>query len=297
MIKMSTKKFHNDNKTVAGDLNLNNLAEKNHASLANKNTEANVKHLTDAQVTALHTIVVAGDLSHNDLANLNAGDVYEHISAAQLAALHAKQHAMDNATEHTSSDITTLNASTTKHGFLKKLDNNALNFINGQGNWAEPAGVGGISEADVFAIEAIGIANKRWKPLSVQLSNDVLFSANGFANTGANDMGLQMHIPLPFVKGGHNLVITQMRIGIISANASNYIGYIRLRGATTADPPVVSILDTSGAYNTPGVKTWNFDDITLGGVHRELWAQVRCYNSAANYLEIAYIDVEYYYTE
>lgn len=39
-------------------------------------------------MTALHAIVVAGDLNHNDLANLNDGDVYEHISAVQLGALH-----------------------------------------------------------------------------------------------------------------------------------------------------------------------------------------------------------------
>lgn len=37
-------------------------------------------------------------------------------------------------------DITTNNASTTKHGFLRKLDNNASHFLNGQGNWATPSG-------------------------------------------------------------------------------------------------------------------------------------------------------------
>lgn len=41
------------------------------------------------------------------------------------------------------SDITTNNASTTKHGFLKKLDNTATNFMNGQGDWAAP----GVSSA------------------------------------------------------------------------------------------------------------------------------------------------------
>lgn len=34
------------------------------------------------------------------------------------------------------SDVTTNNASTTKHGFLKKLSNSATEFMNGQGNWA-----------------------------------------------------------------------------------------------------------------------------------------------------------------
>lgn len=36
-------------------------------------------------------------------------------------------------------DVTTNNSSTSKHGFLKKLDNTATNFMNGAGNWAVPA--------------------------------------------------------------------------------------------------------------------------------------------------------------
>lgn len=37
-------------------------------------------------------------------------------------------------------DITTNDASTSRHGFLKKLDNNAAHFMNGQGAWATPSG-------------------------------------------------------------------------------------------------------------------------------------------------------------
>ena len=44
--------------TVAGDLNLNDLAEKNHASLDNKNSETDIKHLTDAQLGDLHSDVI-----------------------------------------------------------------------------------------------------------------------------------------------------------------------------------------------------------------------------------------------
>src|SRR5574339_230337 len=36
-------------------------------------------------------------------------------------------------------DNTDLNASTTAHGLLKKLDNTATNYMNGKGNWAAPA--------------------------------------------------------------------------------------------------------------------------------------------------------------
>lgn len=47
-------------------------------------------------------------------------------------------------------DNTTNNASTTKHGYLKKLSNTATEFMNGQGNWATPAG--GVADANYGAI-------------------------------------------------------------------------------------------------------------------------------------------------
>lgn len=40
----------------------------------------------------------------------------------------------------TLADNTTANSSTGAHGFLKKLDNNASNYMNGQGGWTVPAG-------------------------------------------------------------------------------------------------------------------------------------------------------------
>ena len=46
-------------------------------------------------------------------------------------------------------DITTRNASTSAHGLLKKLDNTATNFMNGQGAWSAP--VGGASTKEFLA--------------------------------------------------------------------------------------------------------------------------------------------------
>jgi hypothetical protein len=40
-------------------------------------------------------------------------------------------------------DITTNNASTSAHGYLKKLDNNAAHYMDGTGAWSTPAGGGG----------------------------------------------------------------------------------------------------------------------------------------------------------
>lgn len=41
------------------------------------------------------------------------------------------------------SDVTTNNASTSKHGFLKKLSNSATEYMDGTGNWSTPAGGSG----------------------------------------------------------------------------------------------------------------------------------------------------------
>lgn len=47
---------------------------------------------------------------------------------------------------------TDLDASTARHGLLKKLDNDPTHFLNGQGTWAAPGGSGGASiiEVQVF---------------------------------------------------------------------------------------------------------------------------------------------------
>jgi len=60
------------------------------------------------------------------------------VHAADEDAHHTKQHAMDSATYHTSSDIATLDATTAKHGFLKKLDNDDENYMDGEGNGSVP---------------------------------------------------------------------------------------------------------------------------------------------------------------
>ena len=40
-------------------------------------------------------------------------------------------------------DLTTANATTSQHGFLKKLDNTSTHYMDGTGNWSSPAGGGG----------------------------------------------------------------------------------------------------------------------------------------------------------
>ena len=72
----------------------------NHNDLASIDA-GDIKHITAAQLGALHTVVVAGDFNHNDLANINAGDNYEHITQTQKDALHAAAHALAVTGPHT----------------------------------------------------------------------------------------------------------------------------------------------------------------------------------------------------
>lgn len=69
-------------------------------------------------------------------------------------------HTSDTANPHSTSDanlaitdVTTNNSSTSKHGFLKKLDNDITHFMRGDGSWAAPAAAsndGWISDSNTW---------------------------------------------------------------------------------------------------------------------------------------------------
>ncbi|HNC56660.1 MAG TPA: DUF2793 domain-containing protein [Leptospiraceae bacterium] len=58
--------------------------------------------------------------------------------------INASNNTLSNITESmlSFSDVTTLNASTSQHGFLRKLSGNAGDYLDGSGNWSTPAGTG-----------------------------------------------------------------------------------------------------------------------------------------------------------
>jgi hypothetical protein len=58
------------------------------------------------------------------------------------------------------SDITTNNASTSKHGFLPKLSGSSTQYLDGTGTWSTPAGGGGGGGGDMLKSDNLaGLAN------------------------------------------------------------------------------------------------------------------------------------------
>lgn len=101
-----------------------------------------VPKLDDCLAPDDNTDLNASTTKHGLLPKLGGGTVnFLRADGAWAAPGGMSSHALDGSTYHSApTDITTYNASTAAHGFLKKLDNNAANFMNGQGNWAVPAG-------------------------------------------------------------------------------------------------------------------------------------------------------------
>jgi hypothetical protein len=69
-----------------------------------------------------------------------------------LCALIAPAFAQQKITERQIllSDVTTNNASTSNHGFVKKLDGNSAHFLDGTGSWGTPAGAGTVTSVGVI---------------------------------------------------------------------------------------------------------------------------------------------------
>lgn len=86
-------------------------------------------------------------------------------------------HAMDSASYHTSTDITTLNATTDKHGFLPKLGGGTANYLRADGTWATPTGT--VSFGTTTQIPYMNVAGDNFL-----YSNNLIFNGTTLTVTG-----------------------------------------------------------------------------------------------------------------
>lgn len=107
------------------------------------------------------------------------------------------------------SDITTNNASTSKHGFLKKLDNTASHYMDGTGAWSAISGLPAVSAATEGKI-VFGAVTIQWgsSTSSTTVTFGTAFSGTPYSiqqtwtTSNASNTGITSSSSTGFVKAG-----------------------------------------------------------------------------------------------
>ena len=136
-----------------------------------------IKRGTAAAITSANPTLAAGEpCIETDTGKVKVGDGSTAWTSLRYLVEGVK---IDDLTA--GDDNTDLNASTSKHGLLPKLDNNAAHFLNGQGSWATPTGggdvIGPASNTDGYIPQWNGADSKTLKN-GVELSTDGTFGDN-----------------------------------------------------------------------------------------------------------------------
>lgn len=107
----------------------------------------------------IYQIDTKGTPSVSDILLLeDSEDNYEKkkMTISSLPAAAPASHALDSTVRHSINDNEYFNASTSNHGFLKKLDGNPSHYMNGTGSWSTPPDTTGISELSEDATPQLG---------------------------------------------------------------------------------------------------------------------------------------------
>lgn len=153
------------------------------------------------------------------------------------------------------SDITTNNASTSAHGFLKKLDNISTNFMNGVGNWAAPgvsaAGLnagtsnpGSPADGDLFHRTDLGLiiryysSGTTWRcvcPHTISVSNQHLLLPVSATNS--------VRAPMPQAITA-SIYMTTLDVGMYVTTTNNGSNYWTISYGATSVSTSASAADT-----------------------------------------------------
>lgn len=143
-------------------------------------------------------------------------------------------------------DITTANASTSKHGLLPKLDNSAVHYLNGQGGWTTPAAgiklcqiraLSGATNLSVNPQVAVFYIPSEWNGLHLTAAAAAIQTASSSGaptvtiKNGGADLG-----------GSTNMLSTDITI-----DANEWSSY------TAATPPVVNAGASSAVSTGDGI--------------------------------------------
>ena len=111
---------------------------------------------------------------------------------------------------------------------------------------------------------------------------------------GVDDIDWIFGVPLPHIIGSKNLVITQTKVGISVADATDYIDRYRLFAWSAHDIFTTLITDNTN-YNSAQEVIYDHADKTIGGIYERILLYFDCITATLDELQISYVQVEYYY--
>lgn len=172
------------------------------------------------------------------------------------------------------SDVTTNNASTSKHGFLKKLSNAVTEYMDGTGNWSVPAGGGGgaaswgsitgtlNSQTDLTqGIFTYGKNN--FINIELSMGANTLFESHGLSRqnitaTTALIDGTRYYVPIHV---GYAATITGIRFwqgikGVYTADNSNEVQIYTYNSATGVYTEVATTGDVPTLWSAGSANSW-----------------------------------------
>lgn len=90
-----------------------------------------------------------------------------------------------------------------------------------------------LTEAQLADLLMFGSANAAWVPMAFAGSNNgnnVYWSNWGgyYRNDGAGDLNLNFTLNVPFIKGALSVIVSEVRVVLSDADASNYINRVRV---------------------------------------------------------------------
>lgn len=204
---------------------------------------SNKRYVTDAYLTVLsntsgtntgdQTITLTGDVTGSGTGSFAATIANASVTETKLSF----------------SDITTNNASTTKHGLLPKLDNNSAHFLDGTGAWSTPGGGGSVAWGAITGT------------LSSQTDLQTALDAKAASGTNTDITSITLNQTGLKVKGTTSNALTikpnetlsaARTLNVITGDASRtltFAGDATISGTNTGDQDLSGYVPTSRTVN------------------------------------------------
>lgn len=182
------------------------------------------------------------------------------------------------------SDVTTLNVSTTKHGYVPKLPNDSTEFLNGVGAWAVPPGGGGGSQTP-WSSDINGNNKSLTNAASAKLTGTN--AEPGHVDMADQNSNVVMHVGLD-LNLGKFFQYTNWNTGVSVSGDTNgtfrtpkfitptntpVVGYALKSTSTAGDsawsvaaplPPLTYYVATNGSSSNNGTNRWAPLDMATG---------------------------------